>query len=216
MKKLIVVISIIICQFSNAQESALIEAAESACSCLYEASKEYKDKIDCRNKFNSCLKQYIEEAQRIDSTINTPEELNNLIQKTLRDNCEKFNYIDSIVQDYTTNKETDFVVKIEDCQILKNGIFITEGDKDSAKIIMQDSLQTIKFKSGAYTKSKVVWLGPCSYKIIRIESTDPYEKQMVQPGEERVIRILGVENKKTITFELAARGRVYPGRLIKL
>lgn len=218
MKKTLLALFIAMSFIAFSQESISMEAiAESACTCLIDVAKKHNNKTDFEDRFSICLGAYINTAQEFDSTLNTPEKLRNLVSITLKENCSEFIFIDSVYQHYVSTPETDFIVSIADCQLLKTGNFITAGDKDSTIIEMREALQILKFKSGAYTKSEVVWLGPCSYKTIRIESTDPYEKAMVKPGEERVIRIINVKDKSEFTYELElGNGGVHTGKLIML
>ena len=218
MKQLILTILIVISFTSYSQEYNSIDSlADSTCSCLYDVASNHQDKLDFNTRFSECLELYIKNAQVIDSTLNTSEKFKALVSVTLKEICLEYQFIDSVYKHYASMKELDFIVKTEDCQILRTGNYISEGDKDITIIQMNDTLQIVNFKSGAYTKSQVVWLGPCSYKIIRIESTDPYEKAMVKPGDERVIRIVKVEDKSVFTYELTmGNGGIYTGKLVKL
>ena len=117
-------------------------------------------------------------------------------------------------QFYSTHKFESIATK-KDCQILKSGTFVTYGDMDSTLIIMTKNSQHLKFKSGAYTKSKFEWIDDCTYKLIRIESTDPFEKQ-IPPGDVRIVKIIHVSKDGTIFYELLVNNRSYSGRLIKI
>lgn len=202
------------CFKSNAQDSLTV-ITQSACNCLYEISKSGKDKISYDREFNNCLQSYFTQAKSIDKKIKTNADLTSLIQNNLRNNCDHFAYIDSMRAHYQSINQSNFNVSIEDCKSFKEGEFIGEGDSDSTIIIMSDSIQILKFKDGSYTKSKVVWLDPCSYKLNRIESTNDIEKEFLNKDEETIIRIIGV-SKKIITYEMIMGDRVYAGRLIRL
>lgn len=202
------------CSKSNAQESLSV-ITQTACNCLYEVSKSGKDKISYDREFNNCLQSYFTQAKSIDKKIETNADLNSLIQKNLRINCDHFAYIDSMRAHYKSIIQSNFIVSTEDCKFFKKGEFIGEGDSDSTIIIMSDSIQILKFKDGSYTKSNVVWLNPCSYKLNRTESTNDFEKEFINKNDETIIRIIGV-SQKIITYEMMMGGKVYAGRLIRL
>ena len=202
------------CFKSNAQDSLAI-ATEAACNCLYAVSTSCKDKISYQREYNNCLQTYFSRAKLIDKTIVANKDLSSLIQYNLYNNCDHIEYIDSIMAYYTSITQSNFIISTEDCKSFKDGIFMGEGDSDSTIIVMSDSIQILKFNDGSYTKSEVIWLGPCSYKLNRIESTNDFEKEYLNAEIETLIRIIGVE-KKTITYEMVIGDSVFMGRLIRL
>jgi hypothetical protein len=198
------------------QDEGLNIALDSACSCLTEALNrpEENTKFDFELKFDVCLDSLFDRAIRIDTAFNSNLKKNQLLNNDLKNNCENFDKIDSLHQLYMSHTFESIASKTA-CQIMKSGTFVTYGDKDSTLIIMDKKRQLVQFKSGTYTKSKVKWIDDCSYQLIRIESTDPFEKQ-VPPGNVRLIKIIYVGEDGTIFYEILVNGKAYPGRLIKI
>jgi len=212
MKYLVFGVLLIISNLSIAQDEDISFATDTTCSCLNEVIINHKDKIDFEKKMSNCLQNYFELVKKINPSIDTKIEYNQLIQTNLKKECSSFNTIDSLHNEYT-KVSTDFIVKTEECEKIKKGKFITVGDLDSTIIIMNDTIQTLIFSDGTQTKSKIVWLGNCSYKLIRIESTNQFESGMRQKGEETVIRIIKVENSEIFTYEIIVNNRGYTGQL---
>ncbi len=191
-------------------------ALDSACTCLTNAANapEENTKFDFEYKFGVCLESLFSRVQQIDSSYVDRIKLNQLIHKELKESCEQFILIDSIHQFYSTHT-FEIIATKEDCEILKSGTFVTYGDADSTLIIMTKNSQILKFKSGAYTKSKVKWIDDCTYELIRIESTDPFEKQ-IPPGDVRMVKIIHVSQDGTIFYEIIVNNKSYSGRLMKV
>ncbi|MFT5818902.1 MAG: hypothetical protein ACI8ZM_000123 [Crocinitomix sp.] len=201
--------------FIFSQDESLETVLDQTCDCFKNVIKANDNKYDFDQAFGKCISYLSEGAKSIDSSYNSAKAINSLIHGKLKTSCKYFDKVDELQSKYSQEKENDFNVKVDDCQILKGGNYITLGDKDSTVINMTDSLQTVTFKDGTFTKSKIIWLGPCSYKIVRISSTNAYEAEMVKPGEERIVRIIGVEDKRIFTYELQANGRFYQAKLVK-
>lgn len=198
-----------------AQRDDIKQVLEETCECLKFVVKNSRNKYDFDRELGKCTSEFSKKCIQIDSSYADVVKLNKLIHTELKSTCKRFQKINLKLEEYASQRETDFIVKTSDCQILKAGVYIELGDVDSTQIHMSDTLQIVNFKDGTYTKSRVVWLDLCSYKIIRIESTNSYESQMVSPGQERVIRIIGVENQKIFLYELEVNGRFYQGKLVK-
>jgi hypothetical protein len=212
-------ILILIFQIGNvsfSQKGPLDSAVDTACTCLYDASLQYEDKLLFDEAYERCLGRYLEEARMAGAAAETRDQLSNLIHVTLKGGCEEFDYIDSVRTSFLYKKETDFVVDISECELLKNGKFVGVGDDSGTYILMQDSIQMVHFSDGTYTKSKVVWSPICTYQLIRIESTNAYESTVYQEGDIREFAIVGIEDRSVFQYQTIINGKVYMGRLAKV
>lgn len=202
--------------FNTFGQDELTKVLDSACNCLSAAANtvEENTKFDFEYKFNTCLDSLFHRAIAIDSSYQNNLKKNELIHRELKSNYADFNKIDSLHQFYST-LTFESIASADDCKLLHSGTFVTYGDPDSTLIIMNKKEQMVVFKSGTYTKSKIEWIDECSYRLIRIESTDSYEKQ-VAPGDVRIVKIIHVSHDGTIFYEILVNGRSYSGRLIKI
>jgi len=101
-------------------------------------------------------------------------------------------------------------------QIMQLGEFEQASNVAKARMSMQDSIQLVTWnQQGIYTKSKVVWVDDCVYRIIFIESTNPLESSIMKKGDEGEIRITEIKADE-IFYEVGFNGKWFPGKLKKI
>lgn len=97
---------------------------DEACECLTKAVEQTSNKNDFENAFSLCVGTFYKNAQQVDSSYNDVQKMNQLIHGTLKERCEKFEEINAVHENYVKQKDNDFLVKVEDCQILRSGIYM--------------------------------------------------------------------------------------------
>jgi hypothetical protein len=200
---------------SNAQNEKKNVIIDSTCSCIGNAiDSEENTKFDFEYNFDNCMERLVLSLSKLDSKYEDPKEINTFIHSDLKEGCSRYHEVDSLKRLYSTHT-FDVIASPEDCSIMKSGVFMSYGDKDSLRITMNKKEQIIKYPDGTYTKSKIKWLSDCSYQVIRKESTNAEDAQ-IKAGHKMTIKIIYVKDERIIFYEMLLNNKAYSGRMIKL
>ncbi len=188
----------------------------STCNCLDSLMKDKKDKIDFQFGLENCLSRSYQGSLGFKSTDSAELFILDLEDK-LRKNCESFNQSQSILKKMMMERTESNIKVAKICEIMRVGDFEDLSGVERVIVSMRDSIQIVTFeKTQLYTKSKVIWMDDCSFRVIFITSTNPYENLMLKPGDERVVRIIDIKNGNEIILETEFWGKWFLGKLTKI
>lgn len=205
----------VISKASFAQQSDEKEIIEQTCTCIGNAiDTEVDTKYDFEYNFGVCMDSLKAKLKVLDPKYNDINQINSFIHTEIKAGCSRYHEVDSLKRFYSTHV-FESIATSGDCEILKQGFFLTYGDKDSAKIEMKGNLQMIHYRDGTYTKSKIVWLSDCSYKVIRKKSTNTDDAK-IPKGNEMLVNIIYVKDGVVVYYEIIMNQHAYSGRLIKI
>ena len=177
------------------QKQAILK---SACACFGKAvDAEKNTKFDFEFNYEICVDSLSKQLKRYNPQYNDHKKVERFMYIDLGYYCKCYHETDSLERNYSVHSFKP-IVSISDCTIMNSGVFMEYGDTDSAMIYMSKKKQTIKYKDGTYTKSKIEWQDDCSFKIIRVKSTNATDSKN-EPGSEMVIKILKVMNKNIVS-----------------
>lgn len=216
MKYLLIFFALTLAYLPLAAQTKTKEAIlATTCTCIGKAIDEEHDiKFDFEFAFGNCLDSLKIDLVQLDKKYSSTIQVNQFIHSELKENCNRYEEVDSI-QAYYSSHAVSSIASKKDCEIMKSGVFIEYGDKDSTKIIMSKNEQKVEYADGTYSKSKIEWLNGCSYKVIRIESSKTNDP-VVPPGHEMQVNIVYVKDGKIIFYEILMNNKVYSGRMIKI
>ena len=201
-------------QYSFSQNS--FKNADSTCTCLESLLEVQNNKVDFSLGLENCLSKSFREAYKFSSSEMVDKYLVDL-ENFLKSNCMAFNQCQMIINPMYKQKTESRIYNPEICKMFKSGEFEEKGESEKTTVSMMDSIQIVKFeKSGYYTKSKVIWTDNCTFKLVFISSTNPYEKMMTKYGDTREIRIIDITGGKEIILETEFAGLYFLNKLTKL
>ena len=200
--------------FSYSQVSTKV--LNSTCNCLDSLLKDKRNKIDFQFGLENCISRSYQGSLVFKTSDSTELFLSNL-EDQLKKNCESFNQCQGILNKMTMEKTESNIKEPKICEIMRVGDFEDLSGTERVVVSMRDSIQIVTFeKTKFYTKSKIIWKDDCSFRVIFIRSSNPYEKLMLKPGDERLTRIIDIKNGKDIIFETGIFGKWFLGRLTKI
>ena len=216
MKYLLFALSVLLISInSNGQVDQNKIIIDSTCTCIGRAiDNEENTKFDFEYDFDICMDSLVSRLSKYDSKYKDIKEVNTFIHSELKENCHRYQEVDSLKAIYSTHT-FDIIATPEECSIMKSGVFMNYADKDSIRITMNKKEQVINYPDGTYTKAKIVWIDDCSYKVIRNESTNADDSR-IKPGHEMTVKIIYVKDNRIIFYEILLNNKAYSGRMVKL
>ncbi len=194
---------------------------EESCDCLeklFADEEKAKDKQAFMFGSEACYKS----AYDVSISYETPQETNAFMERFyahMAKQCPAFSFYGQALSKFISTKMESRVKKKKKCQkIMRTGKFIhLFGTSEDVIVTMMDSVQIVTFGSpDIYTKSRVEWQDECSYKLIHLESTNPFENSIVSPGGQRLVHIVDIKDNGEIILETEFFGSYYLGRYIRL
>jgi hypothetical protein len=193
----------------------LDEFLATTCNCI-QTLNVLKDKLDFSIKSQNCygelLKKLINENQNAFDYV----ELKAILTFGLAQKCANWRSFHDEEMKYLHEEEESKIKDQDLCRIVREGIFTQSDSFEDIEITMMDSVQLVTYKrQGYHTKSRIKWLDGCSYKLILIESTHPYERRVEEIEGDRIIRIIDIINNDTVIYQTERKGLYDIGSMTK-
>jgi hypothetical protein len=214
MRHLFLLIIILTTHYNIFSQDNLVE---SSCDCLNNLLKTDVGKIEFQFAHDECFKGVYSKLISFSST-DSSDAVYTRFMDNLEKSCEAYNKCHSILDKMTLEKSPIRIQNKKSCkQTMQIGEFEDRSGNEKIVMSMRDSIQVVTFgDKGLYTKSKVEWIDECSYKVIFIESTNPFENGILKKGDEREIRIIDIRKNDDVIFEVGMYDRWFLGKVKKL
>jgi hypothetical protein len=202
--------------FENAVSQISFNNIDSTCSCLQYLLKTQNSKIDFSIGLENCISISFQEALKFKSPQMVDKYLID-IENQLKSDCQAYIQCQKILYQMSLQKTESKIIDFDNCKIMRTGDFEDNSGSERSIVSMMDSIQIVKFeKTGYYTKSKVIWKDDCSFNLVFVSSTNPYEKLMTKYSDTREIRIIEISEGQKIILEIEFSGLYFIKELTKL
>ncbi len=193
------------------------KTVESTCNCLSNLLKTNKEKVDFQFAHEDCFKEIYSKLIFLPSQ-DSSDAVYARFMENLESNCDAYGKCHNILDKMTLEKSQIKVKEKKSCkQTMRTGEFEDRSGNEKTIMSMRDSIQIVTFgDKGLYTKSRIKWIDECSYKVIFVESTNPFENGVLKKGDEREVRIIDVKNNGDIIFEVGMYDRWFVSKVTKL
>jgi hypothetical protein len=189
---------------------------ESTCNCITKVVETPKNKIDFCLSYADCFNEASARISAIASA-DSVEAFVFSFYDDLSRNCDSDGKFRGILNRMTLEPTETVVKDRKTCkQIMRTGEFEQRVGTEKVMISMRDSTQIVTFDRGQFTKSKVMWIDACSYRLIFVASTNPVESAFLKDGDERIVRIIDIRDNGDIVIETGFYDRWYVSKITKV
>jgi superfamily II RNA helicase len=184
------------------------------CNCLREALKK-TDKLEFNRANDGCFRTLLRVLLEDMAKDEANEELGRIMTKVLRKDCDIYQKHLDAEKAFGAKRVASKIRNPAVCQIFRTGEFHEPTSSDNVVVTMRDSIQIVTFEdTHVYSKSKVTWLDDCTYRLTFMETTNPYEKMLMEQNFVRTVRIIDV-NDNLVVVEIKINNGYVLAELIK-